>query len=201
METVRKLSTDTQALSCNGAAVLGRLFRTDEPFRPEEALPAVQALHAMAPDLFGKWLTTPEAFAAEWNVEIERLVGPAGGLSLEESVYKPWTTDPSHPLAGKTGFTRGDPAAHMEAVLAACGVCWDSDDRPPDHLSVLLEFLGLLMETGQARAVGPFCTDHLDWLGTLAAQARLQAAEPVFMAVLESAERLVENVGIVRKKG
>ncbi len=176
------------------AAMLGRLIGTDGPLRPDDAQSVVQGLHAMAPDLFGKWLAVPEAFAAAWNSEAERLLGPAHGFSLEESVYKPWTRYPSHPLAGKTGFTRGDPAAHMTDTLEAFGVCLADDGRSPDHLSVLLEFLALLMETGQEDSIRPFCADHLDWLGTLAAQARLQGAGPIFMDVLETAERLVETV-------
>ncbi len=177
-------------------AVLGRLFRADEPLTPEEAQSVVQALHALAPDLFGKWLAMPEAFAVEWNAEIERLSGPTGGLILEESVYKPWTSDPSHPLEGKTGFTRGDPAAHMQAVLEGFGIHRDRNGRAPDHLSVLLDFLVSLLESGQEHAIAPFCADHLDWLGALTAEARLQEARPIFMDVLEATERLVKTVSI-----
>ncbi len=194
METICTESHSARDFT-DAVLAMASLFNTGAPLTEDEALPVVEELSAISSDVFGKWLESPRSFAGAWNLEMERLKTPGTGTSLEESVYKPWTRDSSHPLAGRTGFTHGDPAAHMAEVLDTFGVCREENDfRSPDHLSVILEFLALAMTIGHGNVVRPFCLDHLDWLGALEAAARSSGATELFIDVLQATAALIKTI-------
>ncbi len=110
----------------------------------------------------------PGEFQTGWLQDIVLLLDGDNPLSLDESVYKAWTKQKSHPLSGATGRCFGDPAAHMIAVLESFGLSLEADrGQAPDSLSTLFEFLGFLLENRPSGEVVTFCHDHLDWIGEL----------------------------------
>ena len=114
---------------------------------------------------------------------------------MEESFYKPWTTDPSHPLKGTTGLVRGDPAAHMAHLLETFGLRLDVDDgRAPDHISVLLKFLVFLLERRPGEEACSFCRDHLDWLRDLEGHLVDREAGRVLAPLVRTARNLVSTL-------
>ena len=116
--------------------------------------------------------TSSDEFQMSWLQDIELLLDSENPLSLDESVYKAWTKQKSHPLSGATGRCFGDPAAHMLAVLESFGMSLDSvHGHAPDSLSTLFEFLGFLLENRTPGEVVSFCNDHLDWLDELESNA------------------------------
>ena len=107
----------------------------------------------------------PKVFVEDWNLSRTIFFGPAPVVPLEESLYKPWTTCEGHPLKGATGLVWGDPAIHMQETLSSFGIDFDPTlSSSPDHLAVILEFVGFLLETERFDVVSPFSKDHLDWL-------------------------------------
>ncbi len=113
-----------------------------------------------------------KSFLEQWNKDIDILFDHEDPLILEESVYKAWTNEKNHPLRGARGHSHGDPAAHMEAVLAIFGISAESYlGGSPDSLATLFEFLGFLLEKRPSSEALTFCRDHLDWLDTLEEKA------------------------------
>lgn len=134
-------------------------------------------------------------FVSLWFADIVLLAQGDNTLSLEESVYKPWTTRHNHPLKGVTGLSYGDSAAHMEKVLSSFGMSLDHRyGLTPDSLSTLLEFLGFLLENRPVNEVVTFCRDHLDWLENLREKAIEKNAGRALMSAISAAIFLVEDV-------
>ena len=53
----------------------------------------------------------------------------------------------------------------MQETLSRFGINFDPTlSSSPDHLAVILEFVGFLLETERFDVVSPFSKDHLDWL-------------------------------------
>lgn len=184
-----------RSVEARTAELLARLLGSAEPLSVEEARETLAVLKdvdkVLPPDL----PDDPEELAEQWNLQRYLYAGLPETLSLEESVYKAWTTDPSHPLAGRKGLAWGDPAAHMMEVLDRFGLMSDPDDsRPPDHIAVLLEFLAFLLELRPPGEAAAFCADHLDWLPLLRAEATAQGIAGVFQGLIMSAEQLAARV-------
>lgn len=130
-----------------------------------------------------------------WFSDIDLLAQGDSTLSLEESVYKPWTTRNNHPLKGVTGLSYGDSAAHMEKVLSSFGMSLDHRyGLTPDSLSTLFEFLGFLLENRSVNEVVTFCRDHLDWLDNLRDKAIEKKAGAALMNAIMAAIFFVEEV-------
>ncbi len=109
-----------------------------------------------------------ELFPQNWNLERGCFFGPAPAVHLEESVYKTWTDENGHPLRGVKGFTYGDSAVHMLDTLRRYGLDFDrTESSSPDHIAVILEFLGFLLESERMEDARLFAMDHLDWLESL----------------------------------
>ena len=90
---------------------------------------------------------------------------------------------------------QGDPAAHMQDVLAGFGMLLDPRElQAPDHLAVLLEFLAFLIDNCHREEVESFCRDHLDWLDALREEAERKGIESVLISLIRTAERLVQSV-------
>lgn len=177
------------------ADMLAGLFGDTQPLDEAAAAEVVSVLADLHPKAFGEYSGNPERFVAAWNLERELFCLPGAPLIMEESVYKAWTTDPSHPLNRVTGLSRGEPAVHMEEVLRSCGLDPDAlETRAPDHLAVLLEFVAFLLESRPAEDARRFCADHLDWLGDLKTAAVTLGGGALTTAAFEATEHLVNVV-------
>ena len=82
-----------------------------------------------------------------------------------ESLYKPWSSDSRNAYGSQRGLYRGEPARHMQSVYASLDI--EVSERfaaMPDHLTLELELLALLLEAGNAAAAATVAFEHLDWL-------------------------------------
>jgi TorA maturation chaperone TorD len=150
------------------AYALSSLFGDDTDVDAEET----QRILNLAKNLLGKQEKSIDllfqAFSQNWNIARGCFFGPNPAVSLEESVYKSWTDEQGHPLRGVKGLVWGDSAIHMLDTLKRYGVDFDrTRSSSPDHLAVILEFLGFLLETDRSEEARLFAMDHLDWLEQL----------------------------------
>ncbi len=153
-------------------------------------------------DLTGNCFCVPPGeFQTRWLQDIELLLDTENPLSLDESVYKAWTKQKSHPLSGATGRCFGDPAAHMLAVLESFGLSLETElGHAPDSLPTLLEFLGFLLENRPPDEVVSFCHDHLDWTGELEQCAsRLNAGKALLEVISLATVFIHETVDEMEK--
>lgn len=112
-------------------------------------------------DSFGTFEEMEDAYARCFSGREKPFAPPV------ESVYKEWTKDPSSnvEISRMKGYLMGDAALHMKYLFQSAGI-----EVPvryaemPDHLSLLLEFLSLLLKEGNAGLYRSFMEDHLDWL-------------------------------------
>jgi len=126
-----------------------------------------------------------DAVLSELISEYERLFsGPSGeGISLIESLYRPWTLDPHCTLsfASDKGLVMGDPALHLLALYAQCGLEVSEELRGrPDHLILELEFLAYLYRWATDAEIKRFIADHLDWTSALGEELKGFAAAPFY---------------------
>lgn len=181
---------------------LARLLGSPEPLSSKEAEVALDLL-TRVPDggLDGSGADASE-FQDAWNRQRAMFKGLPKELPLEESYYKEWTSDESHPLAGRKGLACGDPAAHMAAVLEGFGMALSPEDpKSPDNLAVLLEFVALLIENRPGEEVVAFCTDHLDWLPDLRREAASRGIGGVFNQLIVTVESLVRHITSIEEIG
>lgn len=100
-----------------------------------------------------------------------------------ESVYKNWTADPACdlPMAREKGHVMGDPAVDMLRRYRAEGIeVPESLSSMPDHVALLLEYMGHLLSRGDGDACAAFLASHLDWLGELIRDIRDVGADGVY---------------------
>jgi len=177
------------------AGILSRLLGDPESLKATEAREAVEILRGLHPEDWAGHGSDPEGFREAWNREKDIFIGNASFLSLEESVYKAWTSDRSHPLNGAKGFAWGDPAQHMQDVLGELGLALNpAESRAPDNLAVLLEFLAFLLKNRSQKEARSFCRDHLDWLDDLRREAEEKGVGGVLILLVRTAERLVQTL-------
>lgn len=91
---------------------------------------------------------------------------PRGALRPIESVYKPWTSDPTAELAlaRSRGWLGGDPAAHLRDLYQAVGITTPRAlAHAPDHLALELEFMASWSSMERWRSSGSFCSST--WTG------------------------------------
>jgi hypothetical protein len=191
---------DRYSLS-EAAAKLSRLLGDPETLCEEEAVESLKILNALVPNRIGSYPSNNAEFMLMWNDEVRPWFSAPGGLSLEESVYKRWTTDESHPLKEERGLAWGDPAAHMLSLFEIFGI--DTAERrkvSPDHLSMLLDFLALLLENRPRNEVVHFCRDHLDWLPELVRSAQNAEAPAGLVLAVRATQSLVEIVTSEEKR-
>ncbi|MBI5568663.1 MAG: molecular chaperone TorD family protein [Desulfomonile tiedjei] len=173
------------------AGLLGNLA----PLTVNEAREAAEVLRGICPEEFSIAQLDIEAFARSWNEEKSLLLGPVPPVSLEESVYKSWTDDPSHPLRGATGLAHGDPARHMERILNDFGMALPAESlQSPDHVAVLLLFLAFLLEERSVQDAAAFCQDHLDWMPALTAALTADGRGVVMLKLVNALESLIETI-------
>lgn len=82
-----------------------------------------------------------------------------------ESLYKAWSAQQGNAFGATRGLYLGDPARHLDAVYRQLGI-----DVPaafasmPDHLTLELELLAMLLVAENEPAARQLASDHLDWL-------------------------------------
>lgn len=82
-----------------------------------------------------------------------------------ESLYKQWSNECGNLFGGTRGLYLGDPARHMNAVYAELDlVVPPAFMAMPDHLTLELELLTLLLRAGNCKAASDLTSEHLDWL-------------------------------------
>lgn len=84
-----------------------------------------------------------------------------------ESIYKVWTTDPSAEMAmaKEKGYLYGDSALHIRHLFEHFLLEIPEEySKMPDHLTLLLEFLGFLIQNGSDDEARQLIIDHFDWL-------------------------------------
>lgn len=97
-------------------------------------------------------------------------VNPQGQrLVPVESIYRPWTISDEESILGKTkGYLMSDWAMHLMNVYEDMGIELPAEyQSKPDHLTLELEFMALLLQLGEEEVSKQFFRDHLDWLGDL----------------------------------
>ena len=178
----------------NLAYALSGLFGNDTDIDMEEAshiLGLRNELFHHTPESFDN---RPEIFSQNWNLSRGLFFGPNASIPLEESVYKSWTDDKGHPLRGVKGMAWGDSAMHMHITLREFGVDYDrSRLSAPDHLAVILEFLGFLLEAERTQDASSFSNDHLDWL-----EQPLERVKSIGLS--ESVQNVIKTVIELRNK-
>lgn len=147
---------------------LSDIFRSDSDLNLGEAANLLNLLRKVSISFDGHLNNSPKSFLKEWNGSRSLFTGPKASVPLEESIYKPWTDEKGHPLRGVTGLTWGDCTVHMLDTLERFGIAHDpAVFSSPDHLAVILEFVGYLLESGRLDEAASFSSDHLDWLESL----------------------------------
>ncbi len=121
--------------------------------------------------------------------EYDRLFSDTGKerISLVESFYKPWARDPGCALsfASERGLLMGDPAVHLSAVYAQCGLeTAEGYAGMPDHIVMELEFLSCLYRWAGDPEVRIFMRDHLDWVPRLKEAVERVAPHPFYLSLI-----------------
>jgi hypothetical protein len=181
--------------AARAARVLAVLMGSPSPLTEDESREAFDSLREIMRDPLDQLFSGPEEFRACWNEKSSSFTGPVPIIRMEESVYKPWTEEPAHPLAGTTGLAWGDPAAHMLTLLNRAGLAYDAEpDLAPDHPAVILEFLAFLLEHRPVEEAASFCADHLDWLGDLETEADELPDGKVLKTLIRASQDLVRSI-------
>ncbi len=92
-----------------------------------------------------------------------------------ESPYKLWYGDRDG------GLMDGPAATEMERRYETIDAS-PPPAYPADHIALLLEYGGLLLEAGAVEAYRSFLEEHLDWIGALAELVDAAAEDAVFYA-------------------
>ncbi len=150
------------------AYALSDIFGTDIDLDEQRAAYLLNLFGKVSNNRQRPFELTSTVFVEDWNLSRKVFFGPAAIVPLEESLYKSWTARDGHPLKGMTGLAWGDPAIHIHETLSSFGIDFDPmRSSSPDHLAVILEFVGFLLETEKFDVVSSFSIDHLDWLDVI----------------------------------
>ncbi len=84
-----------------------------------------------------------------------------------ESLYKAWSTQQGNAFGATRGLYLGDPARHLSQVYRELAIEVPAEFASmPDHLTLELELLALLLDAGNGEAARQLAADHLDWLAS-----------------------------------
>lgn len=117
---------------------------------------------------------TPLELFIEMKGEYHSLFeGPISPFApLIESVYKPWDKDGRSIVGTTLGHIMGYPALDMKRRYETRGMEIPEEySHAPDHLSLLLEFFSIEIETASAEELDEFAKSHLDWIDALVEEA------------------------------
>lgn len=120
-----------------------------------------------------------------------------------ESLYKPWTTDTTFdsPIAGQTGYLYGDSAIHLKYLYERYGINIPKEyENIPDHLTLLLEFLVLLIQLDQPELVTQYINDHFDWLDSFIQKLKKNQNSQLYVFITILVEQIVFSYCYPHKK-
>lgn len=104
-----------------------------------------------------------------------------------ESVYKAWAgSNPSAECSKEKDMLMGDPAIEMLKRYRADGIELPPDFKAyPDHVALILEYAGLLLERGAPGAYEEFVAAHLDWMEALRRDIHSMTESPFYRAAAD----------------
>lgn len=104
-----------------------------------------------------------------------------------ESVYKAWAgSNPGAECSQEKDMLMGDPAIEMLKRYRADGIELPPDFKAyPDHVALILEYAGLLLERGAPGAYEEFVAAHLDWMEALWRDIHSQTESPFYRAAAD----------------
>ena len=129
--------------------------------------PAWQDVRAAAGAPLQEALSLP-TWSARSSFQNELLVPgmPLAAMPVE-SLYKAWSTQQGNAFGATRGLYLGDPARHLSQVYRELAIEVPAEFASmPDHLTLELELLALLLDAGNGEAARQLAADHLDWLIT-----------------------------------
>lgn len=84
-----------------------------------------------------------------------------------ESLYKAWSSQEGNAFGSTRGLYMGDPARHLNDVYRELSLeVPRAFASMPDHLTLELELLAIVLEAGNLNAAHQLVRDHFDWLGS-----------------------------------
>lgn len=104
-----------------------------------------------------------------------------------ESAYKAWAeSNPSAECSNERDMLMGDPAIEMLKRYRADGIELPPDFKAyPDHVALILEYAGLLLERGAPGAYEEFVAAHLDWMEALRRDIHSMTESPFYRAAAD----------------
>lgn len=111
-----------------------------------------------------------------------------------ESVYKDWAGEGGF-LDGSRDMIMGPPATDMLRRYQARDILIPQSYKDyPDHLTLLLEYGGLLCEGGDSGALREFVASHLDtWIEEFAQQVHSRTESPFYRTVVAATVAFVRT--------
>ena len=114
-----------------------------------------------------------------------------------ESLYKPWSSEPGNAYGAQRGLYLGDPARHVQSVYQALQIkVPERFAATPDHMALLLDLLGLFLESGNSQAARDLAADHFDWLGDYDVALARTAVDAAQAPAYDAAKRALMAEGI-----
>lgn len=139
---------------------------------PDAWTPIREAIRTLASDAVERatWVRALEPLSLdEYVVVRDELFVPGMPFAAlpVESLHKQWSNERGNLFGGTRGLYLGDPAKHMSAVYAELDIVVPpAFTAMPDHLTLELELLALLLRAGNTNAANDVAAEHFDWLGT-----------------------------------
>lgn len=131
------------------------------------ALAAKLACDSREADRFARACALP-SWPERSSMQDELLVAglPYAVLPVE-SLYKAWSSQEGNAFGATRGLYLGDPARHLNDVYRELSLeVPASFASMPDHLTLELELLSIVLEVGNAHVARQLVSDHFDWLGS-----------------------------------
>jgi len=104
-----------------------------------------------------------------------------------ESAYKAWAgSNPTAECRMEKDMLMGDPAIEMLKRYRADGIELPPDFKAyPDHIALVLEYAGLLLERGASGAYEEFVAAHFDWIEDLWRDIHAQTGSQFYLTAAD----------------
>lgn len=104
-----------------------------------------------------------------------------------ESAYKPWAgSNPAAECSQHRDMLMGDPAIEMLKRYRTDGIELPPAFKAyPDHVALILDYAGLLLERGAPGAYEEFAAAHLDWMDALRRDIHSMTESPFYRAAAD----------------